>query len=205
METSKNAQDDLMLITVLNDANSTEREKQKAFEKIYSRYQNQISFFFLKNIKDSETAEDLKMVAFEKVHMNIANYDSSKAAFSTWLYYIAKNVLIDHRRKNKFEVLSIDSLASKTSHEHEGLEFQIKGDSMTPEQVMIGAQISEAVNNAIGSIKSEKIRRLIQYRLIDGLSFEEIAKREGVKVNCSTIRVNAMRGQKIIQELLSQA
>jgi DNA-directed RNA polymerase specialized sigma24 family protein len=83
MSTSKNAQDDLQLITVLNDANSTEKEKQKAFEKIYSRYQNQLSFFFSKNIKDSETAEDLKMIAFEKVHMNIGNYDSSKAVFSS--------------------------------------------------------------------------------------------------------------------------
>ena len=205
MVTSKNAQDDLVLINVLNDVNSTEREKQKAFEKIYSRYQNQLMFFFSKNIKDSETAEDLKMLTFEKVHMNIANYDSSKAVFSTWLYNIAKNVLIDHKRKEKFEVLSIDSLAYKTSNEHEGLEFQIKGDSMTPEQVMIGAQILEAVNNAIGSIKNEKVRRLMQYRFIDRLSFEEIAEREGVEANCSTIRVNAMRGQKILQELLSQA
>ena len=75
MSTSKNAQDDLVLINVLNDVNSTEREKQKAFEKIYSRYQNQLMFFFSKNIKDSETAEDLKMLTSEKVHMNIANYD----------------------------------------------------------------------------------------------------------------------------------
>ncbi len=205
MSNSKNANEDLLLVAVLQSNTSTDKEKQKAFEQIYSRHQRQIAFFFGKNIKDSETAEDLKMVTFEKVHMNIDKYDSSQSVFSTWLYKIAHNVLIDHKRKDKFEVLSIDSLASKTSDEHEGMEFQINGHTMTPEQEMVRDQISEAVNKAIGSIKNEKVRRLMQYRFIDGLSFEEIAEREGVDASCSTLRVNAMRGQKILQELLAEA
>jgi DNA-directed RNA polymerase specialized sigma24 family protein len=45
----------------------------------------------------------------------------------------------------------------------------------------------------------------MQYRFIEGLTFEEIAEREGVEANCSTIRVNAMRGQKMLQELFSKA
>ncbi len=206
METtiSKQATEDLQFVAVLQNKKATNREKQKAFEQLYSRHQRQVGQFFQKGIKDEETIDDLKMITFEKVHMNIEKYDSKSGVFSTWLYSIAKNTLIDHKRKDKFELLSLDALAGKTSEENDGMEFQIKSDALTPEQELVREQNIKAVNDAIESIENEKIRTLMKYRHIDQLSFEEIAKLEGVSADCSTIRVNAMRGQKMLQEKLAK-
>lgn len=202
---SKQATEDATLVVVLQNKKATDREKQKAFEQLYSRHQRQVGQFFQKGIKDEDTVDDLKMITFEKVHMNIDKYDSKSAVFSTWLYSIAKNTLIDHKRKDKFELLSLDALAGKTSEENDGMEFQIKSDAFTPEQEMVRAQNDKVVMDAINSMENEKIRSLMKYRFIDGLSFEEIAKLEGVSADCSTLRVNAMRGQKILQEKLANA
>jgi len=202
MEISVQAQKDGELVAVLQNENSTNREKQKAFEALYSRHQRQVGIYFLKQMRDEDTAEDLKMVTFEKVHANIGGYDSSRCVFSTWMYKIALNTLIDHKRKDRFEVLSLDSLASKTSDENEGMEFQILSNTLSPEQEMIREQNITAVREAIDSIKSEKIRRLMTYRFIDELTFEEIAELEGVDKDSSTLRVNTMRGQKILEDKL---
>lgn len=200
---STQAQKDLNIVAVLRNELASNRDKQKAFNELYAEHQRQIGFFFLKNVKDVDSAEDLKMITFEKLHEKIDSYDSNSGAFSTWMYTIARNVLIDHKRKDKFEVLSIDSLATKVSENHDGMEFQIEGYGLTPEQEMIRDQNIASVRKAIESIASSRIRRIMTYRFIDELSFKEIAQLEGVSENCSTLRVNSNRGQKILMELLS--
>jgi RNA polymerase sigma-70 factor (ECF subfamily) len=205
MEISAQAKRDAQFVAVLQDTNSTDREKQKAFESLYTIHQRQVGIFFKKQMRDEDTAEDLKMITFEKVHENISKYDSNRVVFSTWMYKIALNTLIDHKRKDKFEVFSLDSLATKTSDENEGMEFQILSDILSPEEEMIREQNIKTVRDAIDSIESDKIRRLMTYRFIDELSFEEIAEREGVDRHSSTLRVNTMRGQKILEEKLANA
>ena len=205
MGISKQATEDGVLVAVLQDANSTQREKQKAFDELYSRHQKQVGIYFLKQMRDEDTAEDLKMVTFEKVHENIGKYNAKSAVFSTWMYKIALNTLIDHKRKDKFEVLSLDALTGKTSEDNDGMDFQIVSDAITPEQVMVRDQNIKAVRDAIASIENDKIRQLMTYRFIDELSFPEIAKLKGMDKENSTLRVNAMRGQKLLKEILTNA
>ncbi len=203
VEISAQAQKDLDIITVLKSEVASNRDKQKAFNDLYARYQKQMGIYFAKQVKDADSAEDMKMVTFEKVHEKIASYDSNASVFSTWMYTIAKNVLIDSKRKDKFEVLSIDVLAVKVSENHDGMEFQIAGNGLSPEQEMVRDENIKSIRKAIESISNEKIRRIMTYRFIDELSFKEIAQLEGVSEDCSTLRVHSKRGQAIIAELLS--
>lgn len=202
-EISAQAQKDSNIIAVLKNELASNREKQNAFSELYTRYQKQVGIYFLKQVKDVDSAEDLKMITFEKVHEKIALYDSTSAVFSTWMYTIAKNVLIDHKRKDKFEVLSIDVLAVKVSENHDGMEFQIAGSGLSPEQEIVREENIASIRKAIESISNEKIRRIMTYRFIDELSFKEIAELEGVSEDCSTLRVHSKRGQAMLAELLS--
>jgi RNA polymerase sigma-70 factor (ECF subfamily) len=203
VEISVQAQKDLDIVAVLKSEVASNRDKQKAFNELYTRYQKQMGIYFAKQVKDADSAEDMKMVTFEKVHEKIASYDSNSSVFSTWMYTIAKNVLIDHKRKDKFEVLSIDVLAVKVSENHDGMEFQIAGNGLSPEQEMVRDENIKSIRKAIESISNEKIRRIMTYRFIDELSFKEIAQLEGVSEDCSTLRVHSKRGQAILVELLS--
>lgn len=198
---SKQAESDLANVAVLRDVNATERQKQKAFNDLFSTHQRQVGIYFLKNIGDDVVAEDLKMITFEKVHGAIEKYDSSQGVFSTWLYKIAQNTLIDYKRKENFEELSLDALTGKTSEENEGMEFQIKSDFMTPEQEVVKEENAKAVHQAIEGIKNDTIKRLMKYRFIDELSFKEIEELEGT--NHNTIRVNVMRGKELLADALA--
>lgn len=194
-------EDEKALAKVLQNVNSTQREKDEAFNKLYTNNQRQVLVYFLKNTKQTEDAEDLKMQTFEKAHSKIDAYDDS-FAFSTWLYKIALNCLIDFKRKANFEVLSLEGMTSSTSEEGDNLEFQIKSDAIDPEQEMIRDERIEQVQSAIESLENKLVRELMTERFINDLSFDQIAEKMGVENN-STLRVNILRGKDILKKQLS--
>lgn len=202
METLKRktnkAQREERIVDIIKNS-SSERERQKAFNELYSIYNKKIQTFINLKINDEEATEDLKMITFQKVYSNINSYNN-KYAFSTWIYTIAKNIVIDHMRKANFEVLSIDELSVENSEE--SYEFQIKSDYLTPEQNMVRDQKILTIQKALNSIVNEDVKRIMKLRYIQELSFEEIAEIEGVERCCSSIRVKVLRGKKILKEIL---
>lgn len=195
---STKAAEDRILANILKDENSSSREKEAAFNKLYSKSQNNLLHYFRLRVTDEETAEDLKMVTFMKAYENISQYDDTYA-FSTWLYNIAKNAFIDHARKNSVN----DSSFSLNEHEgdSDAAPFQVKSDFLDPEQGFMRDEKIERVQKAINSIDSEYVRELMTERFINDLSFEQIAEKLGIENN-STLRVNILRGKEVIKREL---
>ena len=199
---SEQATKDKVSVSILQDINATAREKDEAFAVLYKTHNQQVRLHFLKRLRDADVAEDLLMVTFCKVHENIHSYDENEAAFSTWMYRIAKNTLIDHSRKAKFEVLSLDALTGKTSEDNDGMDFQIDSGVQNPQQLIVSSEVKEQIEDAVYSIKSKKIRDLMICRYIDELSYEETAKELGLEMN-STLRTSVRRGKNILKKKLA--
>ena len=199
---SEQATKDKVNVAVLQDINATARAKDDAFSKLYGRHNQQVRIHFLKRLRDTDVAEDLLMITFVKAHENIDTYDPNAGAFSTWLYKIANNSLIDLSRKAKFEVLSLDSLQSKTSDDNDGMEFQLDSESPNPLQIIVLDEVTKQVSDAVYSIKSKKVRDLMICRYIDEMSFEETAKALGLELN-STLRTTVARGKEILKKKLA--
>jgi RNA polymerase sigma-70 factor, ECF subfamily len=60
--------------------------------------------FFRYRVSHRETAEDLTSITFEKAWRARARYRRERAAVSTWLLAIARNVAADHYRRPAHEV-----------------------------------------------------------------------------------------------------
>jgi RNA polymerase sigma-70 factor, ECF subfamily len=60
--------------------------------------------YFRYRIGNEQVAEDLTADTFEKAWKNRHQYRHDLAAFSTWLFTIAKNIAADYFRNNKIEV-----------------------------------------------------------------------------------------------------
>ena len=199
---SEQATKDKVNVAVLQDINATARAKDDAFSKIYGMHNKQIRILFLKRLRDESIVEDLLMITFVKVHENINSYNPKTAVFSTWLYKIAKNTLIDYSRKAKFEVLSLEALKGKVSKEKYGMDFQIDSGVLNPCQIIVLDEVKKQVSDAVCSIDSEKIRELIICRYIYEMSYEETAKKLGVELN-STLRTAVARGREILKKKLA--
>jgi RNA polymerase sigma-70 factor (ECF subfamily) len=63
--------------------------------------------FFRYRLGDDAEAEDLTSATFEKAWVKRGSYRYDRAAFSTWLFSIARNLVIDHHRQNQ-QTISLD-------------------------------------------------------------------------------------------------
>ena len=72
-----------------------------AFSFLYRLYFPQVFTFINFRVSSREDAEDLTNAVFEKALAAISRYRPKPAQFSTWLYTIAKNCIIDHYRKRR--------------------------------------------------------------------------------------------------------
>jgi len=75
-----------------------QRGDRDAFAELVRRYQTPIYNFVIRQVGQTSTAEDTTQEVFLRVVQNAAEF-KHEARFSTWLYTIARNLCIDHLRK----------------------------------------------------------------------------------------------------------
>ncbi len=86
--------------TFLSRAVATEAN----FEELYHAELPRIYNFFRYRVGDNQLAEDLTSETFEKAWRNRERYRYDIAAFSTWLFTIARRVAQDYFRKHRNEI-----------------------------------------------------------------------------------------------------
>lgn len=77
------------------------RGSKRDADKLIHAYYDEIYVYAWRQTGDKETAMDLTQEIFIAVLQSIQRFDSTKAAFRTWLYRIATNKIIDYRRRAK--------------------------------------------------------------------------------------------------------
>ena len=76
----------------------------QSFETLYKRHKDSVYRYFMRHIPDTNIAEDLYQEIWQKVIMQANQYQAT-AKFTTWLYTLAHNKLVDHVRllQSEFE------------------------------------------------------------------------------------------------------
>ncbi|MDD3190126.1 MAG: RNA polymerase sigma factor [Candidatus Pacebacteria bacterium] len=133
------------------------------FGVLYDFYVEKIYRFVFFKTMHKETAEDLTSRTFLKVVEKIGSFDAD-TSFSSWLYAIARNGVIDHYRKKKEEV-DIDDFWDICLNE----DIDKKIDDRNRLQ---------KVGQYLNRLKPEQ-REIILMRVWGGMSFREIAEATG--------------------------
>jgi len=81
-----------------------------AFARLYERHERPVFRFLRRSLGDEAQAQDLMQEVWLAVIRNAAAYEP-RARFTTWLYGIARNKLIDHWR-SKRDTVSLDQEAA---------------------------------------------------------------------------------------------
>lgn len=89
------------------------------WDAVYAAELPRVYNFFRYRVGDDAAAEDLTSRTFEKAWASRQRYRRDLAAFSTWLFSIARNVAIDHLRSRREHVPidSVDLVADETTPE----------------------------------------------------------------------------------------
>ena len=78
-----------------------------AFEELYRRHKGGLFRFVLRSVRERAVAEELYQEIWMRAIEARGRYEV-QAKFTTWLYTIAHNRLVDHWRKKGLQVVSLD-------------------------------------------------------------------------------------------------
>jgi RNA polymerase sigma factor (sigma-70 family) len=166
-----------------------------AYSQIMHKYHDAIFSFIYRMVHDHQQVEDLTQEAFIKAFSSLKNFNE-EFAFSTWLYKIATNNCIDHIRRRKLQMYSIDKpIESKDSD----YTFELPDESYEADKELISGQRARMLQEAIDQLP-EKYRRVIMLRHSDERSYEEIAKM--LRIPIGTVKAHIFRAREILYKQL---
>lgn len=124
--------------------------------------------------------DDLFHEVFMVVHRRLADYDG-RASITTWLFGIARNVALHHRRSQARHLRRLEVAPEPLP-------------TPAPDQVIAHAQARNLIERFLASL-SEDHRVAFLLSEIEGLSVPEMAEQLGANLNTLYSRVHAARKQ----------
>ena len=148
----------------------------EAFEVLYGRWRRQIYRFLIRQCAGAGTADELYQDVWLRV-VNARRQYMVAAKFSTWLFRIARNRLIDHWRSESRKPLAEMPVADDC--ETEPMDNVAAPDELQPEKVM---ERNERVRVVVGAVESlpDAQRETFLLHEEGGLTIDEIAMLTGV-------------------------
>ena len=144
--------------------------ERDAFEILVRRHQRPLFNYIYRMVGTKDLAADLTQEVFLKVYMALPTFDA-KYRFTTWIYRIASNRVIDHLRRRRMTLVPLDSTASDPTP---GSIREVASQQQGPEASLLDQESASDVAQALTSLPSE-YRELIVLRHFQHRSYEVIA------------------------------
>ena len=186
-----NEEQDLVLVK------KTLRGDKKAFEMIVRKYQQPLLNYVGRMVNERELALDFTQDVLVRAYASLRSY-RPEYKFSTWLFKIASNLVIDHWRKRKLPAFS---LSEPLGQDEDGLTLDIPDDEPAVgrkfELVELRRRIEEALEKLPGPL-----RELFVWRHVNELSYEEMAEIKGLPLG--TIKNRVFQAKEMVRRILEE-
>lgn len=140
-----------------------QKKDKEAFGEIYNLLFKQIFRYLYFSVRNKELAQDLTQDTFFKAWKSVSSGSTSNGSFKSFLYTIARNLVIDYYRKKK--EVSLDSVGEYVDH------ILVEG----PEDLIAQDEEKEMVNKALSKLNDNE-RQFIVLRFFEELRFSEMAR-----------------------------
>ena len=177
-------QEDLLLIE------RCKRGDQTAYALLVRKYQNSVFNLCRKMVRNPEEARDLTQEAFVKTFATLDRFNPVYA-FSSWLYKITANLCIDHIRKQRMKMLSIDE---PVDGDEGSIARDLQDPGQRPDEVSERSEMRILIQDAIAQLPVH-YREILILRHEQQLSYEEIATRLAIPLGTVKARIHRAREQ----------
>lgn len=133
-----------------------------AFNEFFSELYTPVYRYLLIRLKHKETAEDCAQITFSKVFQNIQRIEETATSPLQYLFTVARNTLIDEKRKKQAETMPDELWGTFISEEN---------TEKTVENQLLFVSILESLEEFEAEEKD-----LLTFRLLENLSHAEIAE-----------------------------
>ena len=148
-----------------------------AFQRVYAGTAGRLLAIARHVTHDRSAAEDVVQIAYIKAWTNAARFDPARSSAMTWLATIVRNSAIDwwraHNRRDEVSDAVLDIIADEAE---------------LADERIIRQQREEQTVKMIGQLKAEH-QEVIRSAFYDGLTYAELAHREGVALGTMKSRI----------------
>ena len=143
--------DDIQLIKKIRSGHT------RSFDRLYTKYSMSLMNYIMRLVQDRHISEDIFHETFIQVIKNI-NLEFDRAKFSVWLFKVARNLALNHLRKDRMQTFE------------SGMDVFIGKDQ--PNQRVEAAQVTDKI---LWKLSAEH-REVFLLKQKEGFSYEEIAE-----------------------------
>jgi len=158
----------------------------RAFEMLLKRYRNQVFGFFVQGCRDRDLAEDLYQETFIRVVRSAGKY-KPKATFRTWIFRIARNLLIDSYRHRSVRGEHISYQASDTTALDQASAKHNPGQN-NPQKAILAQELGDKISHIIQNLPADQ-REMFLLREEVGLDYREASRIAGCSINTAKSRM----------------
>jgi len=167
----------------ISDRTKLIQSKEKMFSQIYSDYRQSIYNYIFFRIGDIDLAEDITSEVFVKMVDKYDELFKKDRQIGPWLYTIARNLIIDHKRRGK--ILSWQPLSDQFESDDRNNPVKQTDTRLTQECLMVALDyltdeqqqvillkfIERRTNREVGRIleKPEGAIKSLQHRALNAL------------------------------------
>jgi RNA polymerase sigma-70 factor (ECF subfamily) len=154
----------------------------EAFLTLYRERWEELLGFFVRRVFAPEIAADLTAETFAKAFVKSDQFDHRRGEAAAWMYGIARNELAAYLRTLTVERRARDQLRMPARVLSESDADQIEG-------MIDFDQLGRGLQAAMRDLTPDQ-REAVVHRVIDGLSYQEIAERFGCSQHTARARVS---------------
>ena len=165
-------------------------------DQLIVRYQHRLLRYLLYLTSSRELAEDIFQEVWIRVMMRGAQFNG-KSRFETWLFTIARNLVIDYRRKKT--LASLDELFEGNTEDDRPMAFEVTDEQPTPFDRLASSEDRERISAALLELDT-LYREVLVLRFHEDLSLQEIASVPHAPL--STVKSRLYRGLAAIKPRL---
>jgi len=167
-----------------------------AFAILYRRHETRTWRYLERNVGNRATADELMQEVWFAVATNAARYEPT-AQFTTWLFRIAHNRMVDSLRARRPQ-MSLETIG----YEADAVVHQLTTDpNVGPLAAVVARDQAEALNQAIAQLPQEQ-REAFLLQMEGELSVEEIAAITNTSFETTKSRLRYARTK--LRELLTE-
>ncbi|NIO17128.1 MAG: sigma-70 family RNA polymerase sigma factor [Deltaproteobacteria bacterium] len=162
------------------------RGREEAFDVLFRRHFQRLVSFFYRSIHDEESAKELAQEVFLRVFRAKETFEE-RAKFTTWMFTIARNSLINYFRDSKKTAhLVMGSVSDESVY-----DYHLKRYPSTvpdPSDLAQAAELEVIVQEAVEALP-ESLRTPFVLAQVNGLSYQEIAQILSITPGAVKLRV----------------
>ena len=165
----------------------------KALAELFDDFFERIYAYVRRMVVDEHTAEDLTQDVFLNIQRGLDRFDTERE-LEPWIFSIVRNKIRDHWRSARHRAARRDA-----SIDEGELGARLGDDCEGPSEPIERREVATVLRDAIAALP-EGMRRTVELRLFDGLSFAAVGRALGR--NTDAVRKRYSRAVALLRDAL---